>query len=83
MVTHMKTTIELSDALLKAARRRARARGLTLRALVEEGLRLVIRDEKEREPFRLRRATFRGQGLSENAREWPAIRDMTYGGRGT
>ena len=40
MGTHMKTTIELSDALLEAAKRLAQSRGTTLRAVVEEGLRL-------------------------------------------
>jgi len=83
MVTHMKTTIELSDALIKAARRRARARGLTLRALVEEGLRLVLSEEKAPRPFQLRRATFKGTGPTEDALNWPAIRDMTYRGRGS
>ena len=48
MVTHMKTTIELSDALLRAAKRSARARGVTLRAIVEEGLRRVLREAVSR-----------------------------------
>ena len=50
----MKTTIELSDALLEAARKVAALEGTTLRALVEEGLRQVVaaRDAREK-PFRL------------------------------
>ena len=39
MGTLMKTTIEVSDALLEEAKRYAKARGITLRTMVEEGLR--------------------------------------------
>jgi hypothetical protein len=82
MVTHMKTTIEISDALLRAAKRSARARGLTLRALVEEGLRRVLRDEVAATPFRLRRASFKGKGTAAGVRDWDAVRELIYPGRG-
>jgi hypothetical protein len=39
MVTHMKTTVEIPDALAKAAREAASREGTTMRALIEEGLR--------------------------------------------
>lgn len=42
MVTHMKTTIDIADALLLEAKQLAAQRGETLRELVEEGLRTVI-----------------------------------------
>ena len=73
----MKTTIELSDALLKAAKRGARTRGITLRALIEEGLRRVLRDT-ERPAFRLRRASFNGTGRDPNSNAWDAVRDLIY-----
>jgi hypothetical protein len=77
----MKTTIEISDALLKAAKRRARARGTTLRAVVEEGLRRVLRDEGESQEFRLRRATFKGEGRVDDLKDWDSVRDLIYSGR--
>jgi hypothetical protein len=74
----MKTTVEISDALLRAAKRKARARGLTLRALIEEGLRRVLRDEDAAGPFRLRRASFKGEGRAEDIRAWESVRDLIY-----
>jgi hypothetical protein len=38
----MRTTVSIDDKLLRAAKRRARQRGLTLGQLVEEGLRRVL-----------------------------------------
>ena len=38
----MKTTIELSDVLMDQAKSAARSQGITLRALIESGLRMAI-----------------------------------------
>ena len=83
MVTHMKTTIEIPDPLLAEARRIALKQGVTLRTLVEEGLRRVLR-ERRTGGFRLRRASFRGKGLQPGVREggWERVRDLAYEGRG-
>ena len=43
MGTHMKTTVEISDALLEEARKVAARRNVTLRTLIEEGLRQVVK----------------------------------------
>jgi Arc/MetJ family transcription regulator len=56
----MKTTIEVSDALLEAAKRHARERGTTLRALVEEGLRGVLERAASPVNFTLRDASVDG-----------------------
>lgn len=84
MVTHMKTTIEISDALLTSAKRRAAREGLTLRALVEEGLRRVLRGERTPKRVELRRATYRGKGLKPEVQEgsWERTREAIYEGRG-
>jgi Arc/MetJ family transcription regulator len=79
----MKTTIEIPDALLAEARRAAEKQGVTLRALMEAGLRKMLR-EGGSAGFRLRRATFRGRGLQDGVQEgdWERIRDLAYKGRG-
>lgn len=84
MGTHMKTTIEISDALMEQARRLAARENTTLRALVEQGLHKVIADKKRAGSFRLRRASFKGKGLQPAVREanWERIREMAYEGRG-
>lgn len=85
MGTHMKTTIEISDSLFSDARMVAAAEGTTLRHLVEIGLRHAIAQRKRpAELFRLRDASFGGNGLAEEliGARWDQLRDMTYEGRG-
>jgi hypothetical protein len=81
----MRTSIDLSDALLERARRLAKRRGLTLKALVEEGLRRVIADSQTTSHFELRDVTFGEGGLVEGLSEgdWEQLRDLTYEGRGS
>lgn len=84
MGTHMKTTVEISDALLEAAKAEAAQRGTTLRSLLEEGLRRVL-DERSRERgFTLRDASVSGRGLDPGVREgsWGGVRALIYEGRG-
>jgi hypothetical protein len=66
----MKTTIEISDLLLRQARKLAAREGVTLRALVERGLRRVVTETKPGAPFKLRRASFKGKGLQARARRF-------------
>jgi hypothetical protein len=42
MVSHMKTTVEINDALMSDVRRLAQRRGETMRSLLEEALRRLI-----------------------------------------
>lgn len=80
----MKTTIEISDPLLRQARKLAVRQGITLRALVERGLRRVVAEERLRVGFKLRRATFRGSGLQSDLQgaSWERLRELAYEGRG-
>jgi hypothetical protein len=84
MVNNMKTTIDISDALLTEAKELAAKQGTTVRSLVEEGLRLAIQRHTQGEPFRLRPASFQGDGLREDVslENWEQIRGMIYGSRG-
>lgn len=81
----MKTTVEISDALLAEARAVAARERVTLRGLIERGLHQVIRESASGPAFKLRPASFKGEGLQsefENA-SWEQIRDAIYRGRGT
>jgi hypothetical protein len=81
MVAHMKTTVEISDALLEAARKIAASEGTTLRELIEAGLRHTLSERKKPRPFKLRKASFRGKGLQSGLKG--AGWDRAYEGRGT
>jgi Arc/MetJ family transcription regulator len=81
----MKTTVEISDALLQEAKRTAARGRTTVRALIEEGLRQVLRERLRRQQiFTLRRATFKGDGLQPDVAQgsWERLRDLAYEGRG-
>jgi hypothetical protein len=81
----MKTTIEISDSLLREARKVATREGITLRTLVERGLHRVVSEAKTpAAPFKLRRASFKGKGLQEDQRDtsWEKLRELIYEGRG-
>jgi hypothetical protein len=80
MVAHMKTTVEIPDPVLSAARDLARREGTTVKSLIERGLRRELAEaEKERE-FRLRRASFGGKGLRTDNQDvrWDRLRELAY-----
>jgi len=80
----MKVILEISEPLLREARKIAARERTTLSALVNHGLRTVIADRKNARPFRLRRASFKGDGLVPELRDagWHTLRDLAYEGRG-
>jgi hypothetical protein len=84
MVIHMKTTVEISESLLEKARAVAQKEKTTLRRLIEEGLRKVLKERGRREGFKLRKASFKGNGLLPHADEesWERIRSLIYEERG-
>lgn len=76
----MKITFEISDPLLKQARKVAAREGVTLRTLVERGLSRVVTETKKQVSFKLRRAAFKGNGLQAEFRDasWPTVREAAY-----
>jgi hypothetical protein len=80
----MKTTVEIPDPLAEEAKAVARREKTTLRALIEAGLRQVLRDRRRRARFQLRDASFGGRGLQPEFRDgdWQRIREAAYEGRG-
>jgi len=80
----MKTTVEIPDPLLKEVRSLAAREHTTVRALVEEGLRRITGGRRRAKPFKLRKVSFRGEGLQPEmaGASWQQIRDEAYKGRG-
>ena len=81
----MKTTIDIADALFEAAKALAARRGTTLRALFEDGLRMVIDAAPGPGVFRLRDESVPGSGTQAGLREghWVDIADRIHDGPGT
>ena len=78
----MKITVELADDLAREATRYAARYGLTLRAVIEEAIRSMVRRETEtRTSFALRDAGVDGSGLQPEFRDeaWSRLRDAAYG----
>ncbi len=81
----MKTTIELSDAVVKKTKDLARRNGTTMRQVVESALRLYIRDQEQKvSGYRYENHPFKGNGVCEGIQEgkWETIRSLVYEGRG-
>lgn len=84
-VGNMKTTIDISDPLLKQVRKLAAARRTTLRAVVEAALRdALAKENRSSEQATLRLHVFEGNGLQAGLSwdDWSRIRNLTYEGRG-
>jgi hypothetical protein len=81
----MKMKIEIEESLLREAREPANHEGVTIREIVERSLRLVLAESRLGPSFKLRRASFKGNGLQPALREatWEDLRDLSYGDRGT
>jgi hypothetical protein len=61
--SHMKTTLDMDDELLRRAKTQAAAAGVTLRAFVEEALRArMLPATSSRAPFRLTLPVIQGHG---------------------
>ena len=80
----MKTTVYIPDTILDEARKIAAREQTTVKALIEEGLRRAIAERNQKKKFRLRKATFQGDGLQPQVADssWEKIREISYEGRG-
>ena len=76
----MKTTIELPDTLIEQARRVAQREGITLRALVEEGLQRSLEARRQVARRQLDFPSYGGNGLTDEFQgaPWSRIRDEIY-----
>lgn len=78
MGAHMKTTLDISDPLFNSAKALAQQSHTTLRALVEEGLRRVLSDSrnKAKTAFKLQDARVRGKRiLIADPRQWQQMEE--------
>lgn len=84
--SQLKTTIEIGDELAIAAKAHAaREKDITLRALIEHGLRPALRSDRDQGRFKLRDASVGGRGLQPQFRDadWTRIRETVYEDRGS
>lgn len=81
----MKTTVELSDALMAELKARARNENTTMREAMETAIRRYLDSfEHSGKGYRLRNNSFRGSGVCERIDEgsWEQLRGIVYEGRG-
>lgn len=76
----MKTTIDLPDDLLERSKAVARRENSTLKALIEEGLRLALRSRSRSRTAPFSVQPFRGDGLTPEfaGAGWDKVRDEIY-----
>ncbi|NBC29429.1 MAG: DUF2191 domain-containing protein [Spirochaetes bacterium] len=81
----MKTTVELSDALMNDLKEYTRRRRTTMREVMETAIRHYLADRgEEGGTYHLPDHSFTGNGVCEGVEEgaWEQIRGMIYEGRG-
>ncbi len=77
----MKTTIEIQDALLERAKRHAKRLHRPLRAIVEEGLRVVLSERAAATAYELPDASVGDANAADplEALSWQDLRAEIYG----
>ncbi len=77
----MKTTLDIQDELLLRAKRHAQKTGRSLRAVVEEGLRLALSTSSSRPRYRLPDFSVGASGGRDplEAYSWQDLRGVIYG----
>ncbi len=77
MVSHMKTTINISDSILLRSKELAAREGITLRELFEQALRRALEERERTAEFELADASVDGQGL-QPGQSWELPRELAY-----
>jgi hypothetical protein len=78
MVLHMKTTLNIDDAVMAELRREAARQGRTMSEMVETALRLLLRAQKKRGPLRPL-PTFHSGGMLVDVSNRDALYDAMEG----
>jgi Arc/MetJ family transcription regulator len=80
MLAHMRTTVDIPDSLTKQVKQLASKRNVSFKDLVEEALRTLVANARTQPDFRLRDASFSGDGLQPNVEidNWDQIRSLAY-----
>jgi hypothetical protein len=84
MLFIVRTSFDLPDSLLAEAKRLANKRKVPLRELIEEGLRMVLAQQrKSAQPFRIKDCSYGSLGLVEGLSwgDWDRMLELTYGDR--
>lgn len=76
----MKTTIDIRDDLAAQAKELAQREGTTLRAIIEQALRMKLEQADTSTPFSLPDRSVKGRGLQPEFRDksWEEIREAAY-----
>jgi hypothetical protein len=85
MASHMKTTVQIPDALLAEIQAIATKNKTTLRALMQEGLMHVVeRERMKKKPFKLKDCSVGDPNAPWplEGKSWDEIHDLAYGDRG-
>ena len=77
ILIHMRTTIEVNDDLFRRAKQLAAAEGVTLREIVESGIRSELA-RRRRGRYRIPDRSFGGEGIRPGIVEgdWGSVHDI-------
>ena len=83
----MKTSLEISDHLFIKIKKLATKRGTSVRALIDESLRLLLAQAEIKQVIQPKLLTFGGDGFTDRyegtSPSWDQIRDEIYRGHGS
>ncbi len=79
IITHMKTTIDITDNLFVEVKQIASQENRTLREIIEASLRKYLDEKQIKTNFELKKKTFGGMGLQQGASlDWAFLSEEVY-----